>query len=308
MPLNKDARKAYDKKKLDMTEVSFIDNPTTSAQYAVGERARNCNKDDDFEHSEYPNFKYSKLTKLGDGSVCKLYKSKNIENGNGVIIKKIHKNEEWRSELNILKQVKNQSPRLLNLIDFYESFRYAYIVAELYDGFDLYEHIDINIPYPEKHGKKLIREMALCIKDCHDLGIAHLDIKCENFVVLNNKKPTLVLIDFGHAEKIDKKSMKEGNHYGTCFYICPEGYRKFMSMKSDIWSLAICAHLILTGEYPFEGEHNDMKYAKNVCNGNVKISKKLSKTASDFLYKCLDYNPRTRPSIDDVILDEFLHP
>lgn len=305
MPLNKDARKAYDKKKLDTTDVSFYGFPTTSAQYAIGERARNCDNNDEFEHTDYPNNTYTSLIKLNDGSVCKLYKSKNTKTGEEVIIKKINKNESWRSELNILKQIKNKSHRLLNLLDFYESYRYAYIVAEKYPGFDLYEHIDLNNPYSESYAKKLIREMALCIKECHDIGIAHLDIKCENYVVLDNKKPTLVLIDFGHAEKIDIKIMKEGNHYGTSLYICPEGYNKFMSMKSDIWSLGICAHLILTRNYPFYGD-DDEEYEKNVCDGKIKISRRLSSHASDFIYKCLDYNPSTRLSIDDVLAHEFL--
>lgn len=78
-----------------------------------------------------------------------------------------------------------------------------------------------------------------------------------------------------------------------------------MSMKSDIWSLGICAHLILTRNYPFYGD-DDEEYEKNVCDGKIKISRRLSSHASDFIYKCLDYNPSTRLSIDDVLAHEFL--
>ena len=313
----KNAKKAYGKRNLDTSEVSFLDPPTSSAQSFIGENARKKSNNCKFEHSEYPTKMYKYNNKIGDGSASKLYKGiaenninkndNNVQYGDKVIIKKIKKTEEWRSELNILKEIRNKSPRLLKLIDFYESNRFAYIVTDYYDGLDLFEHVDINVPYNLDFGKKLIKEMALCIKDCHDIGVAHLDIKCENYMVvrMDRIKPEIILIDFGHAEKIEPNIMKEGGYYGTCFYICPEGYKKFYSMKSDIWSLGICTHLILTGDYPFWGD--DKEYSINVCKGNVTISEKLNGETTDFINKCLDYNPSTRLSIDEVLDHPFLN-
>ena len=135
--------------------------------------------------------------------------------------------------------------------------------------------------------------MLVCIKECHDKKIAHLDIKCENYMVRKVIPPQLILIDFGHAEKIDHATMKHGqSSYGTCFYLCPEGYNKYFSMKSDSWSIGICAHLLLTGDYPFIGD--DDEYAENVCKGNIKISSKLSPGALKFIKGSLHYDPALR--------------
>src|SRR6185369_14407461 len=118
-----------------------------------------------------------------------------------------------------------------------------------------------------KKGLLLILEMAKCIKECHNNNIVHLDIKCENYMVksskvFENKKVNIILIDFGHAEIIPKEEsidkLRGGYSYGTNYYICPEGYYyKIFSSKSDIWSLAVCSALLLTGDYPYTGDEKE---------------------------------------------------
>lgn len=301
-------KKIYSKEDLD-PDVRFLDPPSTAAQNYIGDIARHLSVNEPIKHTEYPNWKYEYVGKLGDGSASKLYKGKRRSDNKEVVIKRIPKYEEWRNELNILKTLRGSSERIINLLDFYESDRCAYVITDLYKGFDLFDHIDLNVPYTESQAKTLIKEMILCIKECHDREIAHLDIKCENYMV--TKMPhdlcdlEIILIDFGHAEKIEHDTMKRGHsNYGTCFYLCPEGYQKLYSMKSDTWSLGICTHLLLTGDYPYRGD--DDEYADNVCNGKIEISRKISPVALDFLRISLDYNPRTRATIYQLLEHPFL--
>jgi serine/threonine protein kinase len=250
---------------------------------------------------QHPSIKYEFIKKLGDGSASKIYISRNKETNEEVIVKCINKNEEWRSELAILKSIKNK--RLLGFLDFYETFRHVYIVTEYYKGKDLFEHIDINVPYPVDYAKLLITEMANCVKECHKLDIAHLDVKCENFMVVKmTPKPELVLIDFGHAEKTEENIIKDSySRYGTTFYLCPEGYGKVFSTKSDIWSLGVCAHLLLTGEYPFNCDSS--KYYKR---GELMVDENLPNDAKNFVYACLEFDPVNRYTIDELLGSEFL--
>lgn len=244
-----------------------------------------------------PAYKFSK--KIGDGSASKIYKCKK-ETGESCIIKVIHKSEEWKAELTILKTIKT-SDRVLGLIDHFISDRFVYIVTQFYEGFDLFDHIDLNVPLGESYSLQLLREMAICVKECHDQNIAHLDIKCENFMVRTMNPPSLVLIDFGHAEYIDRKQIKQGySKYGTCFYLCPEGYSNYYSSKSDIWSLGICLYLFITGDYPFYGD--DDEYENNVVNQNIKIDhEKLSPVVLNILNSCLHYNPKERITIEQLL-------
>lgn len=252
---------------------------------------------------KHPDIKYNFIKKLGDGSASKIYISENKETKEKVIIKCISKKEEWKAEYNVLKCIQSlDSPNLLKLLDLYETYRFVYIVTEFYDGKDLFDHIDLNVPYPESFAKMMIKEMALRIKECHDNDIAHLDIKCENYMVRKmTPTPDFVLIDFGHAEKIDHETKKGYSKYGTSFYLCPEGYDKIFSKKSDIWSLGVCAHLIISGDYPFDGHSSD--YFRS---GYLSIDNKLSKDAQEFIINCMKFSPEDRYSIEQVIDSPFL--
>jgi len=253
---------------------------------------------------KHPNTKYNFIRKLGDGSASKIYISENKETKEKVVIKCINKREEWKSEYGILKSImKSSSPKLLKLLDIFETYRYVYIVTEYYKGKDLFDHVDINTPYPENFAKLLVKEMGECVKECHNKDIAHLDIKCENFMVKGmTPTPKLVLIDFGHAEKVKHEDLAEGySRYGTSFYLCPEGYSRIYSKKSDIWSLGVCSHLILSGSYPFDRDSTE--YFKS---GETRMSSKLSDEAKDFVSKCMQINPEDRYSIDGLLNSPFL--
>lgn len=254
---------------------------------------------------KHPNHKYKFLRKFGEGSASNIYVSLNKDTNKETITKRISKDDEWKMELKILKLIKeNPTKRLLELEDHYETEKFLYIITKKYEGYDLFDHIDVNIPYDDTNARKLIREMCKCIRDCHKLGVAHLDIKCENFMVLDPHIPRLVLIDFGHSEQVSNGLKKGCSKYGTSYYLCPEGYDHYYSKKSDIWSLGICAHLILTGDYPFNG--CSRKYDKAVCNDELRISPKICQSARDFIGKSLCGNPENRPNIHQLLEHNYI--
>lgn len=303
----------YSKNDYEGGNLMIHDAPTTSAQMIICSRTNDTSTD-----VKYPSERYTSTKNLGDGSASLIFEGYDHVENKKVIIKKISKREYWRKELDILRKISNNtSGKLLKFVDFFESTRYSYIVTEFYTGFDLFEHIDLNVPYPEKKGLALILEMAKCIKECHDNNILHLDIKYENFMVRSDKlfgrsingkggegDVGIVLIDFGHAESIPEgesiEKLRRGFSYGTNYYICPEGnYEKIHSSKSDIWSLGVCLSLALTGDYPFTG--NDDDYYRNCLIENVSLSKYIGPKLVGLLKACLSYYPFDRPNIDTFI-------
>ncbi len=297
-------RGRYTKSNLNQ-QLLMHDPPTTSAQDIICTRTNDTSSD-----ILYPSDRYVSVKNLGDGSASLIFEGYDNQEKKKVIIKKISKNEYWRKELEVLKKLSDStSGRLLKYLNFFESQRCSYIITEFYIGFDLFEHIDINVPYPVKKALILELEMAKCIKECHDNNIIHLDIKCENYMVksdklFENSKPNIVLIDFGHAEIIEKnesiESLRKGYSYGTSYYTCPEGYfERINSSKSDIWSLAICLSLLLTGDYPYTGKKEE--YYKNSVTDNVSLSKDLDSEIISLLIDSLNSIPFKRPSIDQFI-------
>lgn len=293
--------KANINQKLDIT-----DPPTTSAQDIICKRNNDTSSD-----LLYPSSRFISTKFLADGSASLIYEGYDKIENKKVIIKKISKKEYWTKELDVLKKlVSSNSERLLKYIDFYESHLYSYIITEFYEGFDLFEHIDINVPYSTKKALLLGLEMAKCIKECHDNNIIHLDIKCENYMVksmklFNNDKPNIVLIDFGHSEIIPQnesiEKIRKGYGYGTNYYICPEGYFKSMySSKSDIWSLGVCICMLLTGSCPFNGRKKE--YYQNTLINNISLSEiNLDSNIVQLLKDMLYSMPYNRPNIDNVI-------
>lgn len=301
---NKKMRGRYNKSDTNK-KILFFDIPSTSSQDTV--LTRNTDTSSDIN---YPNKKYKFVKCITDGSASIIYEGYDKIKDTKVIIKKIKKNECWRKELEILELIKDKtSDRILKIIDYYESQRRSYIITEFYEGLDLFEHIELNSPYTEHKGLQLLKEMAQCIKECHDNNIVHLDIKCENFMVkskciFTDDKFTgkIALIDFGHADNFGINVIKRGYNYGTTYYLCPEGhYDGLSSSKSDIWSFGVCMSLILTGDFPYLGSSRE--YYKNCENGKISLNRKISHDCYTLLKKCLCPKLNDRPNIDEVISD-----
>jgi serine/threonine protein kinase len=155
-----------------------------------------------------------------------------------------------------------------------------------------------------------IKEILLCVKDLHDNGIVHLDIKCENFLYRPNHKYPLILIDFGHAEVLPINVVKQfsGGSYGTVPYLCPEGYDGIYSSKSDVWSIGICMHILATNLFPFDGEDSDEEYEYNARKYNLCLGDIFSKESheKDFLLKCLSFDMSFRPKINTLLEHPFI--
>jgi serine/threonine protein kinase len=82
----------------------------------------------------------------------------------------------------------------------------------------------------------------------HSIGVAHRDIKFEN-IILDGKEPKF--IDFG-LSKVFIEGETSRERIGTMAYSSPEillGCNHDIS--TDVWSLGIVLHVLLTGDYPF---------------------------------------------------------
>lgn len=322
MPLEKEKVKMSNKLSdiYDLPDPLFNNLVSTSSQYPSVYKTYQIKSCDFMFPLDIIPDKYSYIRKLSDGSESVLYLVSD-KNENKLIIKKIPKYNHWREELYILNIIRKKNPiNLIRLVDFYENYKYAYVITEYSGSYDLSRYVDINSPYNVCRSKKLAKDMIICIKECHDMNIAHLDIKCENFIVKDDHSEqhgeqhgehnSLVLIDFGHAELLKEDGIIAANSmYGTEDYLCPEGYNKFYSKKSDIWSFGICVCLLLTGSFVFKHSEylKDRKIYQEKLESFIFRKKEfINDESNDFIRKCLEYDPLDRPSIDDLLKHSFI--
>jgi serine/threonine protein kinase len=84
----------------------------------------------------------------------------------------------------------------------------------------------------------------------HAEGIIHRDIKPAN-VLMHGDTPRLA--DFGLARKptLDGSTCRIA---GTPFYMAPEAFDGMRTRQTDIWSVGVLFHQLLSGRLPFDGQ------------------------------------------------------
>eukprot|EP00747_Dinoflagellata_sp_TGD_P016779 gnl/TRDRNA2_/TRDRNA2_125355_c0_seq8.p1 gnl/TRDRNA2_/TRDRNA2_125355_c0~~gnl/TRDRNA2_/TRDRNA2_125355_c0_seq8.p1 ORF type:complete len:448 (-),score=88.46 gnl/TRDRNA2_/TRDRNA2_125355_c0_seq8:53-1396(-) len=99
---------------------------------------------------------------------------------------------------------------------------------------------------------RVFHEMLQGIRCLHLAGVAHCDIKPDNFLFGGPDGQTIKLGDFGLSVVVPKKGKLHGL-VGTGPYMSPEMLeRKGYTELTDMWSFAVTLYLLLFGEYPYQ--------------------------------------------------------
>lgn len=89
------------------------------------------------------------------------------------------------------------------------------------------------------HGRMLAQQ--------HDIGVIHHDITPGNILISSHGE--VLLTDFGIARLVDE-SGRESKPIGTLLYMAPEQLMGNVSRQSDLYSLGVVFHEMLTGSPP----------------------------------------------------------
>ncbi|KAJ4793799.1 protein kinase family protein [Rhynchospora pubera] len=140
----------------------------------------------------------------------------------------------------------------------------------------------------------------------HHRNILHRDIKCANILV--DAHGCVKLADFGLAKEIDlliqAKSCK-----GTVYWMAPEVVKATPhGPPADIWSLGCTVLEMLTGHLPYHEIEWTQAMFKIGRGERPQIPGTLSNDARDFIDKCLQVNPRDRPSAAALLQHPFVRP
>ncbi len=106
-----------------------------------------------------------------------------------------------RNEIFIMCQLDH--PNIVRIEEVYESGNEIYILQELCSGGDLFDRVgsEPDMHFTEAHCARLVKQMLSAVRYLHSKGIAHRDLKLENFLLTSKAADSeLKLIDFGLSQ------------------------------------------------------------------------------------------------------------
>lgn len=270
------------------------------------------------------------IRQIGSGGSCKVYQAVDTQHRRLVAIKIVDLEEvdesmvgSYINEINILKKLQH-SNRVVELFDheLNRNDNSLQIIMEC-GNCDLATVFNDRITR-SSITKNLVRfyweEMLCCISIIHKEGIVHSDLKPANFLLVSG---TLKLIDFGIANAIqaDKTSVTRDSQIGTLNYMSPEAIldtqpneddnakpRIKIGTKSDVWSLGCILYSMVYAKTPFHHYNNHIAKIQAIINPAIKIKFQDigNPNLMDVMTKCLNREPKLRPSVEELLKHPYL--
>lgn len=175
--------------------------------------------------------------------------------------------------------------------------------SKIGDLYNFMKNNKLGLQFNLNFTKKVIRDVALGLKCCHENRICHRDIKSENILLFSgaDNKVRFKLCDLGLMSYSNDKIT---GSMGTSNFMAPDMNHKkpYFCDKTDMWSLGILTYYIFFFEFPYEGIFKQA-YASKI-RSKIKVIKNDS--MRDFISHLLDINQEKRLTVFQVLEHPFL--
>jgi len=248
---------------------------------------------------------------LGSGATSTVRKIKNINTGEYYALKTLQINRMEKAKLKeLLQEVtmmkKLDHPNIIRIIETYRTHDKLHIVMELCTGGELFDKLydQAASKFTEEDARKLIKKMTSALNYLHQAGIAHRDLKLENFIFTNKTDTAEIkLIDFGYSQNYLSNDHMS-SIVGTAYYIAPEVLEGNYTKECDIWSMGVILFMMLSGRCPFGGE-TDKEIQEAVLGQALRFNQKhwseISPDAIDLCQRMMERSVRKRLTCKGVL-------
>ncbi|HKO35625.1 MAG TPA: protein kinase [Pyrinomonadaceae bacterium] len=166
-------------------------------------------------------------------------------------------------------------PHAVSVTDFGEAENgVVFLIMEYLNGRTLKEAITSEGPLSLGRAVEIVRQVAGALDAAHGQGVIHRDLKSENIMLVShNGDEWAKVLDFGIAKILqpvgsaaDAEITQANLVVGTPQYMSPEQCSQSgaLDARSDVYSLGIIVHEMLTGKLPFTGESATVVMMKQV--------------------------------------------
>ncbi len=234
---------------------------------------------------------YELLEKIGEGGMGQVHRAVQLSLGRTVAIKFLHplapefdEGAFPHRESRLMAALAH--PHVVTIYDCGQADGRPYLVMEYVDGSTLRSQMEPGRPWPIARAAPVLDAIAQALSYIHEQGILHLDLKPEN--VLCAKNGSIKITDFGLASShVDARTLSEmGLSYGSQDYCSPEQRHGLpLDRRSDVFSLAVVAYELLTGQLP-----------SRVYTPVAKFNRLLPRGVDDVLRRGLERHAEARPA------------
>jgi class 3 adenylate cyclase/tRNA A-37 threonylcarbamoyl transferase component Bud32 len=250
---------------------------------------------------------YRVVSKIGRGGSSVVYLAERESDKQQVVLKILNATaglneimlQRFVQEFDIISSIDH--PNVVKIYDRGFSDRHAYIAMEYFPDGSLAEVIPKGLS--ARQALSLLAQVAGALREVHNRGIVHRDIKPGNLMV--RADGSIVLADFGIAKRLgdDLGRTRQGELYGTPYYVSPEQIDgTAATLQSDIYSLGIIFHEMLTGQRPFDAESVSGLIALHVSAPRPKLPEALAEYQG-LLDRMIAVDPRKRCKNADELLE-----
>ena len=143
-------------------------------------------------------------------------------------------------------------PAVVRIHDYGIENGLEYLAMEYFPRGDLKARMYFGVS--EAESVRYLEQIAAALRVVHGAGLVHRDLKPPNVMLRENDD--VALIDFGLARTLDGgcHSTRTGVLRGSPYYMSPEqALGEELDARSDLYSLGVMYHELLTGRKPFTG-------------------------------------------------------
>ena len=257
---------------------------------------------------------YTIVQKLGSGGMGEVYLAEDTRLGRKIALKTLlpelatdtERRARFEREARAVAAINH--PNIVTLYSIESEGEVHFLTMELVTGQTLAKVIPRG-GLPLKRFFTIALSLTDAVSSAHEHGITHRDLKPENVMVADNGR--VKVLDFGLSklkprafdpEEITRglsdARTAQGLVLGTLAYMSPEQAEgREADHRSDIFSLGLLLHQMLTGSRPFEGE-STAAYVSSLLRDNAPlvtgVRSDVPPRLARMIQRCLEKDPARR--------------
>lgn len=252
---------------------------------------------------------------IGEGGMGIVVAARHLELGKLVALKVLRKRASPTDEARFLREARAaarlENEHVARVLDAGRIDEVTpFIAMELLDGEDVAQLLRSRGALPIDEAVGLVLEACEAIAEAHAIGIIHRDIKPSNLFVASRRDGSKVVkvLDFGISKLTRKLDGATGDSrsmtgtaaaLGSAWYMSPEQLQdaKHVDERSDIWSIGVVLHELLTAQPPFGGDSAAAVGARIVTASPQPLRtlrKEVPPQLERVVLRCLEKDPGSR--------------